>query len=92
MKLKIEQKRLIEKTSYIQQIKKYDFQQYETIISFGESIYTCKVKIVEAEEDQRNLLENILEFDNKSRPKTKEGKSRKEILMKVHMLFVKVKN
>ena len=35
---------------------KYDFQQYETIRSFGESIYADKSTINEAEEDQRNLL------------------------------------
>ena len=68
----------------------YDFQQYEKIRSFGESIYTGKAKLVEAEEDQSNLLKDIVEFDNKSR--TKEGKGKKEILMKVHMLFMKVNN
>ena len=70
----------------------YDFQQYETIRSFGESIYTQKASIVEVEEDQSNLLKNIVEFKNKSRPKNKEGKDEKEILMKVHMLFMKVEN
>ena len=70
----------------------YDFQQYEKIRSFGESIYTGKAKLVEAEEDQSNLLKDIVEFDNKSRPRTKEGKGKKEILVKVHMLFMKVDN
>ena len=36
----------------------YDFQQYETIRSFGERIYARKASIVEVEEDQSNLLEN----------------------------------
>ena len=36
--------------------------------SFGDSIHTCKAIIVEAEEDQLNLLNDIVEFDNKSRP------------------------
>ena len=48
---------------------KYDFEQYDMIISFGESIYTDKITIDEAEEDQRNLLENMVEFNNKSRQK-----------------------
>ena len=38
---------------------KYDFQQYETIRSFGESIYTGKINIDEAEKDQINLLDNF---------------------------------
>ena len=55
----------------------------------GESIYTHKARIVEAEEDQINLLKNI--SINKSRPKTKEGKNKK-IIMQVYMLFIKVEN
>ena len=56
----------------------YDFQQCETIRSFGEIICIPKASIVEAEEDT-------------SRPKTK-GKYKKETLMKVHVLFIKVEN
>ena len=37
----------------------YDFQQYGTIVSFGESIDTCEAKIAEAEEEQSNLLKKI---------------------------------
>ena len=35
---------------------RYDFQQYQMIRSFGESIYTGKIKTNEAEMDQSNLL------------------------------------
>ena len=49
---KIKQKYLINKPNKY----KYDFQQYETIRSFGESIYTGKINIDEAEMDQSNLL------------------------------------
>ena len=62
---------------------KCDFQQYETIRSFSESIYSGKITIDEAEEDQSNLLENMVEFNNKSRPKNKEGKEKKEIFLLV---------
>ena len=53
---------------------KYDIQQYETIRSFAESIYTGKTNIDEGETDQTNLLKNILNFNNKSKAKVKEGK------------------
>ena len=33
-------------------------------------------------EDQGNLINNIIEFRNKSRKRSKEGKDKKEILMK----------
>ena len=62
---------------------KYDFQQYETIRSFGQSIYAGKINIHEAEMDETNLLENVVKFNNKSRAKTKEGKNKNEILLRV---------
>ena len=34
----------------------YDFQQFETIKSFGDSIYNDKISIDEADMDQTNLL------------------------------------
>ena len=55
--------------------------------TFGESIYTCKASIVEAEEDQSNLLKNLVEFNTKY--KSKEGKDKKVILWKC---IGKVKN
>ena len=36
------------------------------ITLFGESIYTGKISIEEAEMNQTNLLENIVNFNNKS--------------------------
>ena len=70
----------------------YDFQQYERIRSFLESTYTLKASIDEAEEDQSNLLENLVKFNNKSIPKKKEGKYKKDILVKVHKFFIKADN
>ena len=55
----------------------YDFQQYEKIRSFGNSIHTGKANVVKAKEDQSNLLHNIVEFNYKSRPRSKEGKTKK---------------
>ena len=52
----------------------YDFQQYKTIRSFGESIYITKIKINKAEMDQRNLLERMVKFNNKYRLNSKEDK------------------
>ena len=39
------------------------------------SIYTRKTNIVEVEEDQSSLLNNTVEFNNKSKAKSKEGKA-----------------
>ena len=39
-----------------------------------------------------DLLKNLIEFNDRSRPRTTEDKEKKKILMKVHMLFMRVKN
>ena len=42
--------------------------------------------------DQSNLSKNLVELNNRSKPKTAEGRNKKKILMKVYMLFIKTKN
>ena len=44
-----------------------DFQQFETIRVFGDSICNGKINIKEAEKKQTNLIENIVNFSYKSR-------------------------
>ena len=48
---------------------RYHIQQSETVRSFGDSIYNGKISIDEAEMEQTNLVENIVDFSNKSRPR-----------------------
>ena len=45
----------------------------------------------EADKKQNNLLESILESNDKARPKSKADKEKK-ILMKVYMLFMRIDN
>ena len=56
----------------------YDFQQYHTIRSFGDSIYTGKINVDEAEIDQTNLLQNWKEFNEKSRLRPKKVRDKKK--------------
>ena len=46
--------------------------------SFGDSIYTGKINIDEAEMDQSNLLEYMVKSNNRFEPKTKEGRANKK--------------
>ena len=63
--------------------------------SFGSSIYTRKVNIVvAAEEDQSNLLNNIVELNHKSTPdqkkvtiKTKPGSTSKNLLNEIRQII-----
>ena len=54
-----------------------DLHTLETIKSFGDILYTGNINIDEAEMDQTNLLEYLLKFDNKSKPKSKERNDKK---------------
>ena len=69
----------------------HDFQHFKTTRSFADNSYTGKITIDEAEMDQSNLLENIVKFNNNSRPRLKQVKE-KTILLKVQMLFMMVEN
>ena len=55
----------------------YDFQQFETIRPFGNSIYAGKISINETEMHRTNLLKNMVKFNDKSRPRSKEDKNKK---------------
>ena len=47
---------------------------------FDESIYTDKINTDKAEMDQSSLLKSLVGFNNKSRPRTIEGKVKKRYL------------
>ena len=51
-----------------------------------------KIDIDEAEMDQSNLLANIVEFSNKSRPRRIEGKDKNRYLLKRICFYMKVEN
>ena len=70
----------------------FDFQQFETLKSFGDSIYNGKISIDEADIEQTNLLENIVNFSNKSRPRSKKVRIKNKILLIVYLLFLKAGN
>ena len=46
--------------------------------TFGENTYDGRTNIDQTEMDQGNLLKNIVEFRNRSRPRTTEGKDKKK--------------
>ena len=65
----------------------HDFLQFKTIEPFGENIISGKITISEADEDQSNLLENIVEFNNKSRPKQKKVRWKKNTFDSANVLY-----
>ena len=55
----------------------FDFRIFKTIRSFGDDNYSSKITINEADQEQSDLVEYILNFNNKTRPKNKDDKKNK---------------
>ena len=54
----------------------FDFRMFKITRSFGDDIYSRKVAINEADQEQSDLVEYILNFNDKSRPKNKDDKKK----------------
>ena len=63
----------------------FDFRIFKTIRSFGDDIYKSEITINEADQEQSGLVEYILNFNNKARPKNKDDK--KNILNSAENLY-----
>ena len=70
----------------------FDFRMFKTIRSFGDDIYNRKITINEADREQSDLVEYILNFSNKVRPKNKDDKKTKKTFLIVHKIFIMVEN
>ena len=69
----------------------YDFKRFQTIRPFGDSMYNCKIEIDGENLIKADLLEYILEFKSKTKPK-KHNKDKKTIRLSMRKIFMKVKN
>ena len=68
----------------------FDFKTFKTIRSFGENVYSGKITVTEANEEQADLMEHV--FNNKARPKNKNDKKIKEMLLILQKIFMRVEN
>ena len=56
----------------------FNFRIFKTIRSFGDDIYSGKITINEGDQEQSDLVEYTLNFNNKARPKNRDDKKRKK--------------
>ena len=70
----------------------FDFRILKTIRSFGDDIYSIKITINEADQEQPGLVEYILNFNSKTRPKNKDDKKKKKIFLIAQKIFIMVEN
>ena len=61
----------------------YDFRKFQEIRSFGDSNFSDKITVGETDKKQSNLLNAVLSFNNKVRPRSKADEEKKVLLMKV---------
>ena len=70
----------------------FDFRIFKTVKSFDKDIYSGKITINEADQKQADLIEYILNFNNKARPKKEDHKKRKNMFLILHKIFMMVEN
>ena len=70
----------------------FDFETFKTVSSFGENIYNGQITINEANQEQANLVEYTLNFNNKATQKNKDDKKIKETFLIPQKIFMKVGN
>ena len=66
----------------------YSFQTFRTIRAFGRDIYNGETTLKEADEDQASLLNEIIDFREKTKPQDEEKKKKKEdVLTNLYKFF-----
>ena len=65
----------------------FDFRMFKTIRSFDDDIYSGKITINEADQEQSDLVEYVLNLDQKARPKNKDDKKNIYILNTAQNLY-----
>ena len=69
-----------------------DFRMFKIRRSFREDIYSNKITIIKADQKQSELVDYILNFNNKTRAKNKADKKTKKIFLIVHKILIMVEN
>ena len=59
----------------------YSFKNFQTIKTFGRDIYEGKITIEEADKYQTNLLAEIMNFTENTKPRIQEKKQEKQIVL-----------
>ena len=68
------------------------FRMFKIRRSFSEDIYSNKITITKTDQKQSELVDYILNFNNKTRAKNKADKKTKKIFLIVHKILIMVEN
>ena len=70
----------------------FDFKIFKTIRSLGENIYSGKITLNEADQEQVDLVEYILNFSNKLDQEIGTIKKIKKMFLILLKIFMRVEN
>ena len=70
----------------------HGFKVFRTVTSFGDIIYNHKIEIYKTNQEHADLLEHILSFNNKTKPRSDEEKNEKMMFLIVQKISVIVEN
>ena len=78
----------MEKLVYKASGKTYDFRKFQTTKTFGEDIYEVEITFKEVDKEQSDLLDEIRNFNDKTRPKNYKKKQEKQLLLIICIHFL----
>ena len=67
----------------------YSFKNYQTIKNFGKDIYDSTITLKEVDEYQTGLLVEILNFKEKTKPKSPEKNKKNKLFLKTCITFLR---
>ena len=75
---------------YYSSKESFDFKTFKTKRSLVKNIYSGKITINEADQEQADLVEYILNFSNKARPKNRGDRKFKKMFLILQKIFMRV--
>ena len=68
-----------------------DFRKFRKIKTFGRDIYDCKINLEEADKEESDLLNEIKNYSEKTKPKSYKKNMKKKLLTIIYINFMRVK-
>ena len=78
-----------EKLTYKASEYTYSFQIFQTIRTFGRDICSGEITLKEADENQANLLDEIMNFKKKAKPQDPEKNRKKKMFLETCITFLR---
>ena len=78
--------------TYYSSKEPFNFKTFKTVRTVGENIYSGKITMEEIDEEQSNLIEYILSFNDKARTENRDDKKKKKMFLILQKIFMIAEN